>query len=66
MNEGEGGYYFEEALVVFKEADDEVGGRVNRPGGDKVDSSGREVVQRQGRAIFDRPGGSGLREETAV
>ena len=66
VTEGEGGYHFGEALVVFEEADDEVGGRVNRPGGDEVDSSGREIVYREGRTILDRPGGSGLREEAAV
>ena len=34
VNEGEGSYHFGEALVVFKEAVDKVGGRVGRPGGD--------------------------------
>ena len=31
-----------------------------------IDGSGREIIQRQGRTILDRPGGSGLRKETAV
>ena len=66
MNEGEGCDHFGETLIVFEEADDDVGGRVGRPGSDEIDGSGREIIQRQGRTVLDRPGGSGLREETAV
>ena len=45
VNEGEGSYHFGEALVVFEEADDEVGGRVGRPGGDEVYGSGGNIIQ---------------------
>ena len=45
MNESESSYHFGAALVVFEEADDEVGGRVGRPGGDEVYGSGRDIIQ---------------------
>ena len=45
VNEGEGGYHFGEALVVFEEADDKVGGRASRLGGDEVYGSGGNIIQ---------------------
>ena len=44
VDEGEGCDHFEEALVVFEEAGDKVGGQVCRHGGDEVDGSGWDVV----------------------
>ena len=45
VNEGEGSYHFGEALVVFEEADDKVGGRVGRSGSDEVYGSGGNIIQ---------------------
>ena len=56
VNEGEGCDHFGETLVVFKEADDKVGGRVGRPGCDEIDGSGRKIIQGHGRTVLDRPG----------
>ena len=66
VDEGEGCNHYGETLVVFEEADDGVGGRVGRSGSEEIDGSGREIIQRQERTVLDRPGGSGLREKTAV
>ena len=41
VNEGEGGHHFGETLVVFQEADNEVGGRVDRCDDGEVDEQGR-------------------------
>ena len=46
VDEGKGCNHFGEALVVFKEADDEVGEQVCRHGGDEVDGSGGDIIQR--------------------
>ena len=56
VDECEGCDHFGETLVVFEEADDEVGGRVGRPGSDEIDGSGGEVIRGQGRTVLDRPG----------
>ena len=45
VNEGEGSHHLGETLVVLEEAVDEVGGRVNRPGGDEDDRSGGDIIQ---------------------
>ena len=66
MDEGECSYYFGEALVVFEEADDEVGGHVERPGGDEVDGQGRWGFGEERGACFDRPGIFRLRKETSM
>ena len=51
---------------MLEEADDEVRRWVGGPGGDEVYGSGRNSIQVYGRTISDRPGGSRLREETAM
>ena len=56
MNEGEGGYKFGEALGVFQEVDDQVGGWVDQHCKGKVDHSERMGVGEEGCTLLDWPG----------
>ena len=58
--------HFGEALVMFQEVGDEVGGRVGGHSGDDVDGSGREIMKRERGAFLGRPGGWRLRKKTAL
>ena len=55
-----------EALIVFQEADNEVGGWVDWHCNGEINSSGRMVVGGEGRTFLDWPGPIWLRKETAV